>query len=332
MYTNDSLSIKFRVKINESEHFSIIYETTSIKKDSLVVKNESKLARYSIGGYKSKFKLLRNIYIDTCKAFQLNCTKQENEKMKFKLISIELKGNGYIKNASLSENPYLELALQAGDYFLSNQNKTTGGWHTQVQRKFDKASGLHVKNNWYSAMAQGQVISLLIRLYKETHNQEYLNSAIHGIKLFKINVTDGGIRSYFMDKYAWYEEYPTFPTRMFVLNGFIYSLFGLYDLANCLEALNRTKNEDYRLAKSLYLNGIESLVKMLNLYDTGSRSYYDLRHVENQNAQPNIARWDYHMLHISLLNYLNTIENKSLFKIISKRWTDYSNGLWSKHN
>lgn len=39
----------------------------------------------------------------------------------------------------------------------------------------------------------------------------------------------GGVRTYFPGGFVWYEEYPTTPS-LFVLNGFIYSLLGLYDL------------------------------------------------------------------------------------------------------
>lgn len=38
-----------------------------------------------------------------------------------------------------------------------------------------------------------------------------------------------GVVNRLFDKIVWYEEYPTTP-GLFVLNGFIYSLIGLYDL------------------------------------------------------------------------------------------------------
>lgn len=68
-----------------------------------------------------------------------------------------------------------------------------------------------------------------------------------------------------------YEEYPTSPAS-FVLNGFIYSLLGLYDLnATVPASLSRD-------AGHLYEQGMISLKKMLLLFDTGSGTIYDLRH------------------------------------------------------
>lgn len=69
-----------------------------------------------------------------------------------------------------------------------------------------------------------------------------------------------------------YEEYPTTPPS-FVLNGFIYSLLGLYDL-------NSTAPSNIgREAGQLFNQGMLSLKKMLLLYDTGSGTSYDLRHL-----------------------------------------------------
>lgn len=77
--------------------------------------------------------------------------------------------------------------------------------------------------------------------------------------------------SFCLGKFDWYEEYPTKPAS-FVLNGFIYSLLGLYDL-NATAPAHLTKDVQY-----LYSQGMISLKKMLVLFDTGSGTIYDLRH------------------------------------------------------
>jgi len=64
------------------------------------------------------------------------------------------------------------------------------------------------------------------------------------------------------DIYCRYEEYPTNPP-LFVLNGFMYSLFGLYDLAM---TGNRSINAEARM---LYERGMSSLKVMLPLFDSG---------------------------------------------------------------
>lgn len=79
-------------------------------------------------------------------------------------------------------------------------------------------------------MGQGQAISLLSRaFYHSKGNDLYLNTAFAALKPFKVLSKDGGVLSKFMNLYPWYEEYPTIPP-IFILNGFMYSLIGLYDL------------------------------------------------------------------------------------------------------
>lgn len=81
-----------------------------------------------------------------------------------------------------------------------------------------------------SAMGQGQGISLLSRaFYHSGGNELYLKTAGAALKPFKVLNNNGGVLSKFMNLYPWYEEYPTVPP-IFILNGFMYSLIGLYDL------------------------------------------------------------------------------------------------------
>lgn len=78
-------------------------------------------------------------------------------------------------------------------------------------------------------MGQGQAISLLSRaFYHSGGNELYLNAAGAALKPFKVFSKNGGVLSEFMN-IPWYEEYPTIPS-IFILNGFMYSLIGLYDL------------------------------------------------------------------------------------------------------
>lgn len=46
---------------------------------------------------------------------------------------------------------------------------------------------------WYSAMAQGQAMSLLVRAYLLTHDAKYLKAAVEAMKLFEISSEQGGV-------------------------------------------------------------------------------------------------------------------------------------------
>ena len=127
-----------------------------------------------------------------------------------------------------------------------------------------------------------------------------------------------------MDKYVWYEEYPTTPPS-FVLNGFIYALLGLYDVS-------QVSTGDYRKrASQLFEEGVSSLKALFPLFDIGSGSTYDLRHFTLKSV-PNLARWDYHATHVTQLLVMNSIHPDPMFDSFAERWSDYMKGKRAEHN
>lgn len=132
-------------------------------------------------------------------------------------------------------------------------------------------------------MAQGHAMSALCRAYQLTGVRDYLKAAVRATSLFELPANKHGVVNMFMGLLPWYEEYPTTPPT-FVLNGFIYSLVGLYDLKMTLG-----HGEDFEVAHRLYTAGVESLEKLLPLFDTGSGSAYDLRHVTLK-----VEKWEDH--------------------------------------
>lgn len=174
-------------------------------------------------------------------------------------------------------------------------------------------------------MGQGHALSVLSRAYYHSGGDiRYLIAALRGLKPFKILSSKGGVKAKFFNEFAWYEEYPTKPPS-FVLNGFIYSLLGLYDLIT-IAPIGHVQEAEY-----LYNEGMNSLKNMLTLFDMGSVTSYDLRHLTIGTA-PNLARWDYHATHVNQLLLLSTIENETIFKITAERWLEYMNGKRADHN
>lgn len=136
-----------------------------------------------------------------------------------------------------------------------------------------------------------------------------------------ISTTSNNIFSQFLSRY---EEYPTKPP-LFVLNGFIYTLLGLYDL-HIIEGENSIS-----LAKKMFDDGMTSLKNLLPLFDTGSGSFYDLRHF-TLGVSPNIARWDYHATHVNQLYLLAGLDNDPILINTAKRWEGYMQGKRAAHN
>lgn len=117
--------------------------------------------------------------------------------------------------------------------FLCSQD-SKGGWPIPVSRVLVKGV-MSLEPGWYSAMAQGHAMSLLSRAYSRSRNPLYLRAAYRAINPFLVPSSEGGVLTYLFGQHPWYEEYPTVPPS-FVINGFMYALFGLYDLAKTLES------------------------------------------------------------------------------------------------
>ena len=62
----------------------------------------------------------------------------------------------------------------------------------QVRRKLLEGV-MELPPGWYSAMAQGQAMSLLVRAYLLTSDPQYLTSAVDSMKLFEISSEQGGV-------------------------------------------------------------------------------------------------------------------------------------------
>ncbi|KAL0268106.1 UNVERIFIED_CONTAM: hypothetical protein PYX00_010175 [Menopon gallinae] len=270
-------------------------------------------------------KITRDLVMDIQKGiiFQ-GKPKRKISKSKIKIVEISLQGAGYIDNMTLSSSEHLSHFYDAAEWFVNHQDPNTGGWVNPVTRRL--ASGLaELDPGWCSAMGQGHGISVLARAYFHSGgDMKYLLAAIEALRPFRTPSQDGGVLATFLGQYPWYEEYPTTPSS-FVLNGFIYSLLGLYDLKTI--APPRFAKE----ATALFEQGMRSLKKLLPLFDMGSTSSYDLRHF-TLNVAPNIARWDYHATHVNQLLLLNTIDNDPLLSSTAERWLGYMTGKRSTHN
>ncbi|KAM7536465.1 hypothetical protein Aperf_G00000083246 [Anoplocephala perfoliata] len=255
--------------------------------------------------------------------------------------------------------------LSAAEWLLANQWQD-GSWRVEARRVFTQE--IFLKPGWCSAMGQGQAISLLVRVARLTNEPRFLAAASRALGPFSRPIdsdsSNCGVRANFLDQSAlpWFEEYPATP-NVFVLNGFIFSLVGLYDLKKA--SLNGS--EDGVKAAQLLAEGLETLVHVLPLFDSGTGSFYDLRHLrpehalrlspqidrlkvgggitrvslDDQNLRallkggPNRARWQYHRIHLMQLFQLANViapQYASTWNLYFDRWLAYSWGFRSGHN
>lgn len=169
---------------------------------------------------------------------------------------------------------------------------------------------------WFSGMAQGQALSVLLRAHQITRNNDYLNIAHHAWKSFEFSVSEGGVIAIFPDGKSLIEEYPSAYQVTAVLNGFIFGIFGVYDYAIY------TENQS---AKKIFEVLVDSLKCNLFRYDTGYWTYYDL-------ADPlRLTSKTYHRLHVCQLKKMYQITQDELFLTYYQRWESYLSSFKSNY-
>lgn len=189
---------------------------------------------------------------------------------------------------------YLTKFKLMADWAVENQEEN-GAWNNFF---------FIYSRNPYSAMAQGEGASLLIRAFIEFKDKIYLDAAKKAIDFMLIPIEDGGTTLYVGDD-IYFQEYTHKPT---VLNGWIFALFGLFDYVKI--------GHDSKATEILY-KSLRTLEKHLCDYDNGYWSKY--------NSKQMIASLFYHNLHIAQISTLYNLFGKEIFKEYSDKWLAYRN-------
>lgn len=171
-------------------------------------------------------------------------------------------------------------------------------WHHFYNPRYD------LKPPWASAMAQGEVISLYLRLWQVLDRPDLRETALKAYRFLTIPFEAGGVRRRDELGNLWLEEYPS-EEPSFVLNGFIYAILGLFDL--------------YRVTRDAEIKHdidacVATLVSRLPEFDCGYWSLYDLQKRE-------LVRYYYQRnVHVPQLAVLARLTGNDLFDHYSKRW------------
>ena len=167
-----------------------------------------------------------------------------------------------------------------------------------------------LKAPWYSALAQGQGISLLVRAHKESGDARYLDAARQAFASFQQPIDKGGVA--FTDESGdlWFEEYIVSPPTH-ILNGFIWALWGVYDY------FLTTRDSS---AQELFSRGVRTLLHNLDRYDLGFWSLYE----QSGTRLPMVASRFYHQLHIVQLRVMHRLTGEEAFARVADRWENYA--------
>jgi heparosan-N-sulfate-glucuronate 5-epimerase len=203
---------------------------------------------------------------------------------------------------------WLDGATRVGRVLLEEQETAgvrAGGWLHAKPCSHTYNTGAP----WLSAMAQGQGASLFVRLAQAHGDEAFRSGALRALQPLDVPVAAGGTRSSLGD--GWLpEEYPTEPPSQ-VLNGAIFALWGLHDVAVGL---------DDEPAARRFREGVDSLAVNIGRWDTGWWSRYDLF----PHRLVNLASPPYHHLHISQLEGLNRVAPRRELQRMAERFTRYA--------
>jgi hypothetical protein len=202
-----------------------------------------------------------------------------------------------------------DLYLITKDPLYFEKYKTCVQWlakHQNENGSLDAFSFLY-PDAPYGAMCQGEAVSLFLRAYMTLGDEYYLIAARKAIDFMLLPTEEGGTAVYDGED-LYLLEYTHLPA---VLNGWIFALFGIYELY----LATRDNRYDTAFKKSL-----STLKKTLKRYDNGYWTLYDLK--------KKIASPFYHALHIAQLQALQKIDGDPIWQEYIHRWSRYQNSFF----
>ena len=203
--------------------------------------------------------------------------------------------------------------LLVADWLVENLENNPAGLSMWMHH-FDWDYRETLKSPWYSALAQGQGISLLVRAYRETGEAKYKDAAADAFKAFRTDIAEGGVAFTDVQGDLWFEEYIVQPPTH-ILNGFLWASWGVYDYYLL------TQDES---VKTLFTRATSTLVRNLRRFDTRNWSLYE----ESGTFLPMIASTFYHKLHIVQLRVMSKITGEPVFSEYAERWAEYMTSTW----
>jgi len=217
-------------------------------------------------------------------------------------------GNYNIYSHTGDPERYRKLIVVA-DWLVSNLEQNRGKlwvWN----HHFDWEYRRPLKAPWYSGLAQGQGISLLVRAYAETNNGVYLDAAQRAFESFLKTTDEGGVTCVDEEGHTWFEEYIVSPPTH-ILNGFIWASWGVYDYFLATGE---------PIAGELFRQAVRTLSANLRRYDVGFWSLYE----QSGTRLKMLASPFYHQLHIVQLKVLYRLTKEDVFRKYAVRWERYS--------
>lgn len=209
-----------------------------------------------------------------------------------------------------NDKKYFDICENSANWFVNNLEELISnsyGYPNYIDKDIYK-----LKSPWISSLSQAQAMSVLSRCYTINKKQEYLDICNKLLNTFDTKSADKGLLTLLNSEY-FYEEYPS-EIPSYVLNGFIFSLWGLLDfyiVSGSAKALN------------LYNKGLITLKQNIHLYNISGLNWskYDLYPFKIKD----ITSIFYHRLHIEQLKAMYLLTNEGIYKTYSENWEKAAN-------
>ena len=215
----------------------------------------------------------------------------------------------YNRYLDSQDDERLHRCLTQANWLVANLESNPDGvpvWNHHFDWRYRKG----LKAPWYSALAQGQGISLLLRAFLETSKDQYRDAAERGFKAFELTTHQGGVSHRDDQGNLWFEEYLVEPPSH-ILNGFLWSSWGVFDYWQLVESPN---------AEGLFKDATATVLASLSKYDAGYWSCYELR----SGRVRMLASPFYHALHIAQLEVMSELTGNREFDAWAQRWRSYT--------
>jgi hypothetical protein len=219
----------------------------------------------------------------------------------------------YNRFCETSNDARRQKTLQAADWLTANLEQNPHGlWVWNHHFDWDYRDTL--KAPWYSGLAQGQGVSLLLRAHALSENDKYQRAAEKAFVALTRPMAEGGVlfedESENNDKNLWIEEYLVDPPTH-ILNGFMWALWGVFDFW-------RARGD--ASAKAIFDRGVKTLLHNLARFDTGYWSLYE----QSGTRLKMLASPFYHRLHVVQLRVMSRLTGDARFAVIADRWEGYA--------
>ncbi|HEY1265023.1 MAG TPA: D-glucuronyl C5-epimerase family protein [Terriglobales bacterium] len=198
--------------------------------------------------------------------------------------------------------------LSAAVWLCTHLQRNSAGlpvWH----HHFDWEYRTRLRAPWYSGLAQGQGISLLVRAARDTGEAGYLEAARGAFMSLLKSVDQGGVSYTDHAGNVWFEEYIVSPPTH-ILNGFIWAAWGVHDYFLATGEAS---------ASDLFQRAVKTVRDNLSNYDTGFWSLYE----QSGTRLPMLASSFYHRLHIVQLKIMYRLTREEAFAGCAARWESY---------